>query len=103
MEAGDTATRQTEYGLRLFLSLLLVTFTGLALRDYLTNQARAVAPPPSIPVATHVLVDPKEIVEPGAETSRSRREERRFRQNHSAIREKSRARSRSRKRGDLML
>ena len=103
-EAGPpSASRLTNYGLRLFLSLLLVTFTCLALRDYITNQARAAGPPPpTIPVATQVLADHKEIVEVDAGTDRSRREERRFRQNHSAIREKSRARSRSRKRVDLM-
>ena len=98
-----TPGQGADYGLRLFLSLLLVTFTILALRDFITNQARAGAlPPPTIPVATQVIADPREMVETVAETvkstERSSREERRFRQNHSAIRDKSRARSRSRKR-----
>lgn len=98
-----TPAQGTDYGLRLFLSLLLVIFTILALRDFITNQARAGAPtPPTIPVAAHVVADPREMVETVAETAkateRSSREERRFRQNHSAIRDKSRARSRSRKR-----
>ena len=98
-----TSTQGADYGLRLFLSLLLVTFTILALRDFITGQARAGAlPPQTIPVASQVIADPREMVETVAETAtstdRSSREERRFRQNHSAIREKSRARSRSRKR-----
>lgn len=90
-----------DYGLRLFLSFLLVTFTILALREYIrTNHGKTMtAPAPSlIPVASQAVADPKEMVETAAGPDRARREERMFRQNHSAIREKSRARSRSRKR-----
>ena len=95
----------THYGLRLFLSLLLVTFTILGLRECILNhhaRSRSVQPQSApIPLVSQVVADPKEMLETGGESERSRREERHFRQNHSAIREKSRARSRSRKR-DLM-
>lgn len=101
-----SAGHGTHYGLRLFLSLLLVTFTILALRECILNhhaRSRSVQPPSApIPLVSQVVADPKEMLETGGESERSRREERHFRQNHSAIREKSRARSRSRKRNLMM-
>ena len=98
-EAGPlTPGPGADYGLRLVLAFLLVTFTFLALRDFILTRSLTAPAPPPIPLASQAVADPKEKVETAAGPDRARREERRFRQNHSAIREKSRARSRSRKR-----
>ena len=86
----------SDYGLRVFLAVLLVTLIFLALRDLII--ANSTRPGAVIPLASQVVTDTKEMSETRGETERGRREEVRFRQNHSAIREKSRARSRSRKR-----
>ena len=97
-EATLTASPGSDYGLRLFLAALLVTFIFLALRDHIILTTSKVNRVPTIPLASQVVADTKEMAETGGETERWRREERHFRQNHSAIRDKSRARSRSRRR-----
>lgn len=97
-EAPLTTSPGSDYGLRLFLAALLVTFIFLALRDHIILTSSKVNKAPAIPLASQVVTDTKEMAESGRESERSRREERHFRQNHSAIRDKSRARSRSRRR-----
>ena len=94
--AGPLSGQGSDYGLRLFFAILLVTLIFLALRDLII--ANSTRPGAVIPLASQVVTDTKEMSETRGETERGRREEVRFRQNHSAIREKSRARSRSKKR-----
>ena len=88
---------RSNYPMRLFLSLLLFTFTMLFLREHIIRTSQPVTLP--LPIVEEVIADSKEPS--GSEehdSQRSRREERVFRQGHSFLRERSKSRVRSRSR-----